>query len=215
MTREQVIQKVLSKLDEVAPFDDSTIVTGADSLANPVRAIVLELMDECANQVLLDAPINSCPVTSFSSTITLDITNASVDGVLTIQMAADFIKIATLDLSCWDRPISRTYPQDHPIYQLQRNKYTRGGLSKPVGILIKTPAGFNIECYTITKPTSITGFVRTATYIKRTAIELLPDNLIELATWLCAARVCQAIGRDSKIIEEYSQAIAALWSSQN
>lgn len=215
MTRSEIIHNVLVKLDEITPFDDLSITGGADNLANPVRATVEALLDDCASQVQQDAPPSMCAVFDFKSTITQEITDATVDGVMTVPLSADFIKLGMLDLTCWNRPISRTYPAEHPIYLIQKNKYTRGGLSRPVGIIVKTPTAFNLECYTVTKPTSVEGFVKTATYIKRIAIELLPDGLLDAATWLCVARTKEAIGQADypKVLEEYTQRIAMLWSS--
>ena len=61
-----------------------------------------------------------------------------INGVFMYKVAlpGDFLRLVTLKMSDWDRPIQTFVGEDSAEYHKQFNKYLRGTTKKPIGILV-------------------------------------------------------------------------------
>lgn len=180
MTREIAITRTLAKLDEVAPQDGS-LVLGVN--VNPVRQLVDGELNPATEDLLL------------SSTTTL-LTNYPITGMVItggvgrVRLPDDFLRIAYVRMSDWNRPVNEAITEDSPDYSKQRNPYTRAGTQKPVVAITNDKW---LECYT----TSLIGDVR---YIKRQFLttesqKFFDASLEDRLVWLCAMRVLTIAGK--------------------
>lgn len=65
-----------------------------------------------------------------------------------MQLPSDFLRLITLQMSDWVRPIQTLINEDSAEYRKQANKYLRGTYTKPVGAIVhRWPGGDYIELY--------------------------------------------------------------------
>lgn len=158
MTRQEFIEAVKVKIEEISPFDEPVaFIADDDSSANTVKPIISYIdksLDEAAKNCLLTLPIS--------------LLHADIETVHpSIDVAADGVgKIAIADLATkrlirfrneeLQRDITAFITSEDPIYLLQQNKYTRGGQCKPVAVS-SSDGGNKIEIYSF----KATGAART------------------------------------------------------
>lgn len=69
------------------------------------------------------------------------------DGSGRIILPDDVIRPVSLLLEGWRHPVVRFIDENHPLYELQFNRYTRGGSAKPVAVWSKDGIGRQIIDY--------------------------------------------------------------------
>jgi hypothetical protein len=191
MDRKTIIQKVVIKLDEVAPFGEGLVVSATNIDTKPIEKYVDEMLDESTNELLLTLPTHLLPNSKMTISDQITIT----DNIASIKLPADYLRLGYVNFPSWERPVKQTITESSPTYSLQKNEYTRGGLAKPV-VVIKKDATLKkvLECYTVTDDnTNTTG--GEVVYVKLTTPDNLPDNLIPALIMLCATKVLNIIGQ--------------------
>ena len=122
MTRDEIKAVVKLKLDEVSQFD-----------AYQIDAVefIEDFMDSAAEKILLNVPLHLIPPDDFSD----QNQNARSDGSGYIALPSDFLRLASFQMTEWDRAVVHPISQEHPLYNLQKNTITRGKPSKPVCVI--------------------------------------------------------------------------------
>lgn len=148
MTREEYIEAVKVKLEEVSPFDEPNSFIAAAGDPNykevkPIISYIEKTLDEAAHNCLQALPLTLLHADIVRSEPTLTIAD---DGVATfpIQPNTRFVRFRHPDLR---RDITAFITSEDPIYLLQQNKYTRGGQSKPIAV-VSSDTG-KMEIYTL------------------------------------------------------------------
>lgn len=148
MTREEYIEAVKVKLEEVSPFDEpnSFIAAAGDpdyKEVKPIVSYIEKTLDEAVHNCLQALPLTLLHADIVSSKPKLTIAD---DGVATfaIQPNTRFVRFRHPDLR---RDITAFITSEDPIYLLQQNKYTRGGLSKPIAVVSNNEG--RMEIYTL------------------------------------------------------------------
>ncbi len=127
-TRQQIIEKVLARLDEITVFDSHQQV--------PTVALVDKLLDDSTLNLLRSAPmhlLDPVKINPASSTINHVIVQGQGWGY--IGMPPNFIRLYALKMIPWKRGVTEAISVDNPKYKLQSNPFTRGGLAKPVVVV--------------------------------------------------------------------------------
>ena len=150
MTRQEYIDAVKAKLDEISPFDEpgEFIAADGDSDYDKVKPIINYIDSE------LDNAARFCLSTLPLSLLANDIIDEEVDivgrevgtGVGIISGIYDYMRLCRLHHGLWEKDVTAFITTSSPIYLLQQNKYTRGGFCKPVAVY--NPEEKTIECYT-------------------------------------------------------------------
>jgi hypothetical protein len=129
MTRQELIDQVLAKLDEITVFDDAQQV--------PTVALVDKLLNEATIDMLRNAPLH------FLTPTTVDVESSSIEhtkilneGYGYIVLPPDFLRLYSFKMMTWRRPVTLAISVDNPKYKLQYNKITRGGIAKPVVVVL-------------------------------------------------------------------------------
>lgn len=122
MTRAEIKTKVKEKLDEVSQFDSYQI----DSVD-----FIDKFLDAAAEKILMAVPLHLISPTDFSS----QPQDAKSDGSGIVQLPADFLRITSFKMAEWDRPVTNPISKQHPVYNLQKNRITRGKPSKPICVI--------------------------------------------------------------------------------
>lgn len=140
MTRPAIKLLALSKLDELETH------TGASQ--SPADELLEKLMDGSVENMLRNAPIHLLPpikvnVASVSFVHEKDLAN----GTGYIALPADFIRLSSFKMAAWQRPVVDVISMTNPLFDMQKNRATRGGVNKPVVVIryIDTGAGEEVS----------------------------------------------------------------------
>jgi hypothetical protein len=147
MDRGDIITRIMALMDEFTPYDEGLL---ASELSKPISAYIDEILNDAATELLRTAPLYLLPQTVANYTI------STTDGIATVlfdQETSDvYIRLAFLKFLEWKRPLFMTISMDNPVYVMQLNTYTRGGLTKPVAVefIDQLTNRVKLDCYTVT-----------------------------------------------------------------
>ena len=134
-TREEYIEAVKVKLEEISPFDEPENFIadsdGASLTVKPIKSYIDKSIDEAVKNCL-----TSLPVTLLHHDIERSIPAMSISGngvgSFSISPNRRFIRYRHPVLK---RDITAFITPEDSLYLLQQNEYTRGGLAKPVAVV--------------------------------------------------------------------------------
>lgn len=183
MERSALINKVKTRIDEVSMSGDVIVEVGVEN-SKPYDSIISELLDESALEVLLKAPFYRLNITSGNPSVYADDTTGS------LTLPDDFLRLVSLRMSDWQQPVTELAIAGDEVAKRQANKFLRGGKAKPVGVLSKTNAGYQINYYS-----SSSHDVEEFLYIKRDTAENIADSqLVDAMVWVCAGKTLSVLG---------------------
>lgn len=119
------------------------------------------------------------------------------DGSGELLLPDDMLKMTLFRMQGWKRPVTRFIDETDPAAELQRNIYSRGGVSKPVAVITHNNAGQRVLRYYSLPPEVRNHKIEEALYVK------LPDlsNPVEInevllpsITYSAAAMVYEITG---------------------
>ena len=141
MLGKDIVKLVVMKMDELTPFSSADGVVGSRKLLaggdkldeiKPVYTYISNHLMESGNEVLLAAPMAYLPQESIDSGSITPKPDDDDSCIGTIQLPIDYLRLHTLQMVGWQRPVhSILYPED-PRYSEQYNQWTRGTQEKPV-----------------------------------------------------------------------------------
>ena len=223
MKRNELIRQVALRMDEVTPDSpdftiDDIAVDGSDN--NPLYALIDGLVDSGALELFSVAPYWRLPQTEFEN-VQLGELPASFGSrrVIRLKVEDDFLRVAEINHSEFQRPITEAVPEMSEAGKRQHNRYLMGKEARPVGVISHGKWEVEqdefvqcreIDCYSIapappagTTDTALDGVE--ATYIATpemptitdttTDIEtVIPPVLVDALEWIIAARTFGARG---------------------
>lgn len=199
MTREELINRVLTKLDEKSPFDEPQTFIAADGdpsydKVKPIKVYVDDLLDEAANDCL-----RMLPLSLVGKDVVKDSSNAYnvTDGVGIIPLLHGYFRLVRVRADGWKKEVTAFITSSNPLYLVQLNEETRGKLSKPVVAFV--PELSRLELYSF--PGMKGGTVAADIYYipcNKTAGSDTADPVLssidELIVIRCAELVCDVFG---------------------
>lgn len=209
MTRDQLIERVMTKLDEKSPFDEpQTFIAAADDPSydkvKPIKVYVQDLLDEAANDCLRVLPLSLvgqdvenlyCPTTKVTNGV----------GTFTLQDSkgndiTHYIRLIRVRASGWKKEVTSFITSSDQLYLLQQDEHTRGKLCKPVVALV--PEYSCLELYSF--PGVESGVVNADAYYiacNKTAgsdtTNSVKSSIDELIAIRCAELVCNIFGNQN------------------
>lgn len=138
MLGKEIQNLVIVKLEEYTPYgpqSGKTLLAGGDSLdeVKPIYSYVSQHLAEAANEILLTAPIHRLLYKTDANIVaTPDDEDKHIGS---INLPSDFLRLHTLRMEGWSRPLHDMVNPSCPVYRLQFNRWTRGTKQKPVAIL--------------------------------------------------------------------------------
>jgi hypothetical protein len=206
-TRLTLINYVKVKLDEIIPEGEGVqfSVEGDSNISDPLNIMVNSILNEAAKRVLLNAPIHVLdPVKSATAAGTPDAVDNKIGH---IPLASNFLRLVSLKMADWTREVTSAISANDKRYSLQKNKYTRGGATKPVVVFsfrtITDEQKRVLEYYSVDDSHNIDWLY----YIQETEAEDLQSNLVDALTWMAAGMILQITERPdlAKIAFEQEQ----------
>ena len=191
MTRNQLIQQVALRMDEITPDAGLNItVDGSDN--NPLYELIDGVITDGVLELFSSAPYWRLPQALFDNTNDIEI--ASISGltgvgrkIIRIKLPDDFLRVAEIDYPyTFQRPITEVVPEQTPEGRRQHNPYLMGREAKPVGVLSYGVWGENevpcreIDCYSLpASASSATGSIVASYIAKPAAIASTGSNAVE------------------------------------
>lgn len=165
---------VLQRIDEATSNQLEGIAT---------RYPIAEFIREATMEILRTAPLHLLPKTDFTTAKMKDLG----DGTGTVTLPADFVRLASFRMKGWLRPVVSTITTDSPLYSRQLNPVTRGGMAKPVAVLVQDAEGMKLRWFSL--PCDMPHEIAEALCICKTKPSNMPDLLADPLCWLAASLV--------------------------
>ena len=136
MLGKEITNLVIVKMEEYSPFGPSssaTLLAGGDQIdeVKPVYSYIKQHLAEAANEMLMIAPIHKL---LYKKAEMGAVVNNNDEQTGTIPLPIDFLRIHTLRMEEWTRPLHTIIHEGHPDYPVQFCRWTRGTCQKPVAI---------------------------------------------------------------------------------
>lgn len=131
MTRQEYIEKVKVKLDEVSPFEEplTFIAADGDSSYDKVKPISIYIEKELDNAVYFC--LKTLPLKVLSKDIKKEerelVTNEGVGNVV----SSNEERLCRVRVNGWERDVITFSTPEDARYSLQQNKHTRSGIARP------------------------------------------------------------------------------------
>ncbi|MCM1031547.1 MAG: hypothetical protein NC410_08945 [Oscillibacter sp.] len=188
MTRQELINEVKTKVDELSAADDK--VVPFDILNDkPIDTFVDGLLDECAKEVLMNAPAHHLEGEAIVGFI-----YPNKNGSGCVLVPNDCLRVLEFKMSEWERAVTEFAEAGSEIALKQSNVYLRGNVCKPVCVFAHNSLGRVIEYYSVKKKHEIERFV----IVRVMPAEDIPLRLQSVVTWWCASRVLQIVGKGNE-----------------
>ena len=179
-------------MEELTPNWDGTFEQSEGVL---IDNYIDGVLDEQLRLLLMTAPITILPVTEVSGQHTATRRN---DGSGRITLIDNVMRPVSLQIKGWKVPVTRFIDERHPLYELQFNRYTRGGTTKPVATFTLDGLGNKIIDYFSLPSSSTTHHIMSLQCIltpddNATTYDLNPQ-LIDTLCRQCASAVYDIMG---------------------
>lgn len=127
----------MAKMDEYTPYGPehgATLLAGGDSMkqVKPIYEYLDLHLKEAANEMLMVAPVHKLHYSEEDVTPTADTEDNRIGSFV---LPDDFLRLHTLRMKSWSRPIHKSYFPGHPVYDLQQMEWSRGNKRKPVAVV--------------------------------------------------------------------------------
>lgn len=209
--RLSIINAVKAKIDELIPEGEGLqfSLESQPNVSNPWDIFINTVMDEVAQELLLIAPLHILIPSSGNPTPT-ELTTDDRGKTGYITLPADFLRLQSFQMSEWERPVTVPITPNDPLYSIQKNKYARGGVAKPVAVLTWNGTNKILEYYSVNSVHTLGHF----RYIPETLPENIQDNLFPALTWLIAEKPLQITGQQELAKLAYEKAILCIKDMQ-
>jgi len=201
MTRENIIERVKARIDELNPFTSEELNTGVN--------LIDSMLNDSTTTLLLTLPVHLIKpyeVDDYPSTHV-----QYQDGSGRIDLPDDFLRLHTFKMSTWIMAVHTPIFPGHPKYDLQKSVYTMGKENKPV-VIIKNSLGLKQLNYYSVDPSN-PRTIETYWHIPSLLPTGLEDELIPYLSWQCAADVLQILNEDKAAEGARSQLLNLIISS--
>lgn len=187
MTRSGLIEKVKLKLDEYIP----------GNVTHPISNYIDSCLVEAARTLILEMPIEKLPWDHHTNIYSLQ----SYSLPITIYLQSNVLRIVSIKLPSWKRPISKFYNVGSKEEALQSHESTKGTVDRPVVIIEKTRYTNQVGLEIITKLIIYGGSLSNIAEANLKVVyeltpENIPSNLTDPLIYLASALVAQIMERD-------------------
>lgn len=139
--RSDIITRVKSCMEELTPQWEGTFeLTEGVSIDRYIDGVI----EEQLRILYMTLPENVLPVSDIKDKVE---PTERRDGTGRIFLPADVLRPVRLKMEGWKIPVTRFIDEKHPLYELQFNRYTRGGVSKPVAAWLRDDVGYTFIDY--------------------------------------------------------------------
>lgn len=181
-----IVKQVREYLDEVDALNGVEVLNGSA----PVDERIMSLIPECV------------VVCGEGDTMPIDSIEVHSNGVVTIDVPADYGRLYEMKLSCWKRSVYEAIGPDTPQYRRQQNLVTRGGVVRPVVAIVPYGESRRLELYSVPVGDERAGQVERAMYVPVPTIEdgesevRVSADKKAMLCYMVAVRVARSYGNE-------------------
>lgn len=200
-------------MDEITPSGALSGITVDGSDNNPLYELIKGIIDDGVLELFTVAPFWRLPQSAFTYSATaadnqiIVETGAYSRKVIRLKVPDDFLRVAEISCTDFQRPITEVVPEQSELGKRQHNRFLMGKVARPVGVM--SHGAWNgtlcreIDCYSLASTTTVTASSGvSASYIPRPASATasadtavpVPSVLIPALEWLIASRAFGARG---------------------
>ena len=198
ISRLRIINVVKAKIDELIPEGEGVQFSlhSPPNVSNPYDLFISAVLDEATKNTIMMAPVHLLEPTIYIPTA---IKTLEDDWGETgyIELPENFLRFILFKMAEWERPASEVISISSPLYLKQKNKFSRGFISKPVVAFswfgTEESKKRILEYFSV--PVGSEHAVEMFQYMPETKAEDLQSNLIDVLTWVCASKVLQITGQ--------------------
>lgn len=192
MEREQLINKVKTRIDEVSASGDVIVDVGVEN-TKPFDSIIDELLDESVTEVLLKAPFYRLETIEEKGLVGTPVAND--ENIGTVELPDDCLRLVSFKMRDWLCPVTSFAVPGDAVATRQSNKYIRGGVAKPVAVLRKLGTLFNISYYSVKESHEVEELIYVAKHTEGASrIEIEDQQMIDALCWICAGKTLGVLG---------------------
>lgn len=198
-TRLNIINLVKAKLDEIMPEGEGLTFSleTSPNVSNPLDLLISAILDEAAKNTLMMAPFHILEPTDAEIAAGEDLVVDDYGETGYVVLPANFLRLVSFKMEDWERPVNVPLQLTSPEYQMQKNKFIRGGVSKPAVAIawrIGTEAPQKVlEYYSV--PVESDHAIEHFLYVPETLAEDVQSNLLDTMTWIAAAKILTITGQ--------------------
>lgn len=179
-------------MEELTPeWTNSFVQTEGVSINHYINAKIPEVL----RSIMVAAPPKFLTVIEDES---LPIPIKKQDGSGRIELPDTVLRPVMLRMEGWRKPVTHFIDETHPLYELQFNRYTRGGVGKPVAVWHTDGQGHQVIDYFSLPASYKEHKVEQFTYIPHVDDNaqqyLLHPLIIDVLCYRCAATVYDIMG---------------------
>lgn len=221
MTKDQLIQQVALRMDEITPDSGLSGITVDGRDNNPLYELIGGIIDDGVLELFSIASYFRLPQKEFTNialenagsqrTINDGQGTISARKMIRLRVPDDFLRVAEINHTSFQRPITEVVPEQSEQGKRQHNPFLMAKEARPVGVMShgvwSSEQAREIDCYSVpSSVSSATGVV--ATYIAKPAscsdtsawtsqTDPVPTTLKPALEWLIASRAFGARGDSS------------------
>lgn len=183
MTRNNIIEAVKAKLDEIHPLQaGGTLVDPQiDKQLDDAAISLIEMLPSALARPI--EPLSFPGNVNYKAGVSID-----------VECPADFVRIHRLRLTHWNIPVTELQPDTGRLARSQLYKYLQGTENNPVAALYTIGAQEVIRCYP--PPQEDVQCVEEFIYVRRPNVaEDLDDSLIDMLSWKAASVIYMIHGQ--------------------
>lgn len=192
MLGEEIIRKVVVKLEEFSPYapdheDAGPLLSGQDKLEEikPIYSYIEDTLPQAANEMLLIAPLDKLEIERADHRVCIhEYEKRTIGTVCTVSLPDDFLRLCSIRLGSWSHSVRKAEHANSVLAREQDNEWDMGVFTKPVVVLDSNL----MYCYSVAPGAQYT--VKEFRYVPTfSLIGEYNDNIAELIALNCAKKV--------------------------
>lgn len=192
ITRSEIVARTRTCMEELTPQWDG-IFEQTEGVS--IERYIDDKIDEQLRVLFITQPEQLLPASELKEQVVLQ---QRRDGSGRLQLPDNFLHPISLQMEGWRKPVTQFINEQHPLYELQFCRYTRGGSAKPVAVWTLDGSGSHIIDY-FSLPSSVTthsiaSFLGVLLPDEGAALFDLHPLLIDALCYCCAATVYDIMG---------------------
>lgn len=187
-----LVDRVKVNMEELTDMNVGvvTLKVGID-----IEQYIREKLPDALLSVWASTPARLLPQTDCASSLQPE---RRPDGSGRVVLPDDVWSMTEFCMEGWRQPVTAFIDQTSPVYELQFNGYTRGGIATPVCVLLDDGGQKCLDYYSL-PPRTESHRVKTARYVAYpqpdSASYEIAESLIPVVCYTCAALVYEILGR--------------------
>lgn len=209
-TRQELIDAVKVKLEEISPFEEpASFIAAGDTAIDSVKPIISYIertLDEAAHNCLRSLPLTLLHADIQRKTDGMTVDVNGVGYVTGLNATYRYIRFMHETLQ---RDITAFISSESPLYLVQQNRYVHGGPAKPVAVIASWHDGTNagqIEIYSFkpkmaedfdpsnVSPDYVLLYINTEKTAGTDSSDPVQSSIDEFIVLECAAMVAEILG---------------------